>query len=181
MRELQDQKIGRVVFHWLLFIAVLLLMLSVLIHMIRQKIRVEDYSMYPVLEEGDQVVVDRISYRFRKPSRNEIVIFTSQYSNGSRFMRRIIALPGETVQILNGKIYVNQELQEQEENNELISRPGLAARPVTLGENEYFVLSENREDSSDSREPAIGNVRLETIEGRVLLRIWPLTRIGVVK
>ena len=134
--------------------------------------------MYPTLQEGDSLILDRISYRIVRPERGDIIVFPSRYQEGVRYIKRVIALPGETVQIINGKIYVNGQVQE-EPDQELIDQPGLAARQIQLAEDEYFVLGDNRSDSSDSREPGVGNVKRSEIEGKVWLRIWPLKRIGI--
>ena len=167
-------------FRWIGFIAGLLLLLVLGLYILGQQIRVQGSSMYPSLIEGDSLILDKVSYLVRRPKRGEIVVFSSRYQENTRFIKRIIALPGETVQIINGQVFVNGQQLAGEEDYPLISQPGLASRQITLAEEEYFVLGDNRNDSSDSREPAIGNVRLEEIEGRVLLRIWPLTRLGLI-
>ena len=163
---------------WLAFIAVFLILVILILHVLGQQIQVSGYSMYPTLQEGDSLILDRISYRIGRPERGDIIVFPSRYQEGVRYIKRVIALPGETVQIINGKIYVNGQVQE-EPDQELIDQPGLAARQIQLAEDEYFVLGDNRSDSSDSREPGVGHVKRSEIEGKVWLRIWPLKRIGI--
>ena len=97
-------------------------------------------------------------------------------------MKRIIGLPGETVQIdLEGNIYINGEILEEDYGLEPILFPGLAAEPITLGEDEYFVLGDNRNNSSDSRDASVGNIHRDDIVGKAWVRIWPLNKIGVLK
>ncbi len=95
-------------------------------------------------------------------------------------MKRIIGLPGETVQIdLSGNIYINGEILEEDYGLEPINFPGLAQDPITLGEDEYFVLGDNRNNSSDSRDPSVGNIKRDDIMGKAWVRIWPLNKFGV--
>ena len=103
----------------------------------------------------------------------------SQHEN---FIKRVIGLPGETVQIVGGRVYINGELLESDVyGNELMISAGRASQPITLGENEYFVLGDNRNGSKDSRVEEVGNVKRSQIQGKALLRIWPLNKVGFVK
>ena len=97
-------------------------------------------------------------------------------------IKRIIGLPGETVQIdENGNIYINGELLEENYGAETIQNPGRAANPITLGDDEYFVMGDNRNNSKDSRSEEVGNVKRSQIIGRAWLRIWPLNKFGLLK
>ena len=110
-----------------------------------------------------------LSY-FRRPARKEY------------YIKRIIGLPGETVQIdENGNIYINGELLEENYGAETIQNPGRAAKPITLGDDEYFVMGDNRNNSKDSRSEEVGNVKRSQIIGRAWLRIWPLNKFGLLK
>ena len=91
-------------------------------------------------------------------------------------------MPGETVQIdENGNIYINGELLEENYGAETIQNPGRAAKPITLGDDEYFVMGDNRNNSKDSRSEEVGNVKRSQIIGRAWLRIWPLNKFGLLK
>ena len=91
-------------------------------------------------------------------------------------------MPGETVRIDgDGNIYINDEVLEESYGKEVMQSPGRAYEEITLAEDEYFVLGDNRNHSSDSREPSVGNIRRQNIIGRAWIRIWPLGKFGVLK
>lgn len=138
--------------------------------------------METALHNGDNLIVDKISYRFRDPERYEIIVFPYKYQEDTYYIKRIIGLPGETVQVINGEVYINGELLGEEYGIEKIedSKRGLAEEPITLGEDEYFVLGDNRNRSSDSRDPSVGILTREDLIGRAWVRIWPLDDIGVI-
>ena len=160
------------------YAVILLAVVYLFLHYVGQRTTVSGNSMYPALEDGDSLVVDKLSYRFRTPERFEIVVFPFQYKDNTYYIKRVIGLPGETVQIVDGKIYINGEVLKEDYGYETIENPGLAYKPITLGEDEYFVLGDNRNDSMDSREPAVGSVKGKTIMGRAVARIWPIGTAG---
>lgn len=166
----------------LLYLLGVLCLTYFVIAFIGQRTRVEGASMEGTLYHGDNLIVDKITYRFRDPERFEIIVFPFRYEKNKFYIKRIIGLPGETVWIdLKGNIYINGELLEESYGKEVI-RPeniGIAGAPIVLGENEYFVMGDNRNNSSDSRLEIVGNIKRSEIVGRVILRIWPLSRFGV--
>ena len=114
---------------------------------VAQRTQVSGASMETTLSDGDQLIVDKISYQFREPERFEIIVFPYQYEAGTYYIKRIIGLPGETVQILDGSVYINGEKLEEHYGNEVMEEAGIAAEPVTLGVDEYFVMGDNRNNS----------------------------------
>ena len=96
-------------------------------------------------------------------------------------VKRVIGLPGETVQIKDGLILINGETYMEKKDFPKISNPGLAETQVTLGKNEYFVLGDNRNNSEDSRFASVGNVKKGQIKGKVWLRIRPLRHFGLIR
>ena len=140
---------------------------------------VKGQSMEPTFEEGDYLIVDEITYKFREPKRGEVVVFKYPANPSQRYIKRIVGLPGETVEIKEGKIIIfnlkgKQILDESAYLSSGISTPGEIK--ITLGENEFFVLGDNRLASSDSR--YWGPLPRENIIGRVFLRAWPLTALA---
>ena len=135
-------------------------------------------SMSPTLKDKENLILDKISYRFRDPERYEIVVFPPKYKENTYYIKRVIGLPGETVQIRDGDVYIDGMRLEEDGAYGKINDPGLAAEPFLLGEEEYFVLGDNRNDSIDSREPEVGAVRREDILGRAFFRLWPLSEFG---
>ena len=104
-----------------------------------------------------------------------------KYEEDTYYIKRIIGLPGETVQIADGEIYINGEVLEESYGREVMQDAGLAAEPITLGDDEYFVLGDNRNYSSDSRDPSVALIHRKEIIGRAWLRIWPLDSFGILK
>lgn len=149
-----------------------------------QRTEVEGSSMETTLSDGDNLIVDKVSYRFGDPQRFDIIVFPFQYKEDTYYIKRIIGLPGETVQIdEKGNIYINGEILEESYGREVISPDtiGLASQPIELGEDEYFVMGDNRNNSSDSRTEVVGNIHRDDIVGRAWIRIWPFDRFGVLK
>ncbi len=128
-------------------------------------------SMEPHLKEGDVLLLDKLSYRFFKPSRNDIVVITQDSKN---MIKRIIGLPGETISYKDNILYIDGKAYE-EVNIEVATAD---FDQVSLGEDEYFVMGDNRINSSDSRD--FGPVSKEHIIGRVVIRLWPINEFGFV-
>ncbi len=142
---------------------------------------VKGQSMEPNFETGDYLIVDELSYRFREPQRGEVVVFKYPKDPSQRFIKRIIGLPGETIEIENGRVKIQKDNQEikLDESNYLSILETLGSIKVSLGENEYFVLGDNRLFSSDSRR--WGNVPKKNIIGRVYLRAWPFAALAKIE
>jgi len=131
--------------------------------------------MDPNFEDGDYLIVDELSYNFRAPERGEVVVFKYPNDPSQRYIKRIIGLPGETVEIQGGKITILNASGKEILNEKYLpsSVLTLGDTKVTLGPKEYFVLGDNRMASSDSRR--WGLLPEADIIGRVLLRAWPLS------
>lgn len=149
-----------------------------------QRTEVEGASMENTLHNGDNLIVDKLSYRFHDPERFDIIVFPFQFQDSTYYIKRIIGLPGETVQIMDdGSIYINGEKLEENYGMEVIKPEtiGRAAEPIELGDDEYFVMGDNRNNSSDSRTDMVGNITRENIIGKAWLRIWPVSDFGVLQ
>ena len=147
-----------------------------------QRTQVSGSSMETTLSDGDHLIVDKISYRFEDPERFDIIVFPYQYDTDTYYIKRIIGMPGETVQIDDrGNIYVDGELLEEAYGREVIQNPGRADDPILLGDDEYIVIGDNRNNSSDSRDPSVGNIHRKDIIGRAFIRIWPSSKFGILK
>ena len=163
------------------YVVFVVLFTYIIVTYVGQRTEVVGSSMYPTLHDGDNLLVDKISYRFTDIERFDIIVFEYQHEENVYYIKRIIGLPGETVQITDGNIYINGELLEEDYGYEMMESAGLAAEPVTLGENEYFVLGDNRNDSTDSRDPRVGNITRDIIVGKAFVRIYPFDAIGFLK
>ena len=165
----------------LVYIIIVLAVTFLFITFVGQRTHVSGESMENTLDDGDQLIVDKITYRFKDPERFDSIDFPFHYKENTYYIKRIIGLPGETVQIADGLIYIDGEVLQESYGREVIQDPGLAAEPITLGEDEYFVLGDNRNQSSDSRDPSVGLIHRDEIVGRAWLRIWPLDSFGILK
>ena len=177
------KKVLRELFSTGLYLLVVLLLTSLVIRYIGQRTMVEGISMEPTLYDGDNLILDKVTYRFSDPKRFDIVVFPFKYKEKTNYIKRIIGLPGETVTIEDyGCIYINGEILPESYGKEIISsdRIGLAYEPIVLGEDEYFVMGDNRNHSTDSRTEVVGNVKRSEIIGRAWLRIWPFSRFGFI-
>ncbi len=169
-------------FNLVLYIAGVLLATYLLITFVGQRTEVFGQSMYPTLESGDQLIVDKLSYRFHDPERFDIIVFPYKYQEKTYYIKRIIGMPGEKVRIdTEGNIYINGEILEESYGYEPMATAGLAAQEITLEEDEYFVLGDNRNNSQDSRDPAVGCIHKKDIIGKAFVRIFPFSKFGLLK
>lgn len=166
---------------WIVYIIIIVALAWVIITFVGQRTQVSGHSMETTLSHGDQLIVDKISYRFRDPDRYDIVVFPYQYEENTYYIKRIIGLPGETVQIVDGYVYIDGQQLDEHYGNEVMLDPGIAEEPVTLGDDEYFVLGDNRNNSQDSRAANVGVIHRKDLLGRAWIRIWPLSEFGVIK
>ena len=175
------KKIFRELLGWIVYILIIVGLTYLIITFVGQRTMVSGSSMETTLSNGDQLIVDKISYRFTEPKRYDIVVFPYQYEENTYYIKRIIGLPGETVQIVDGYVYINGQLLDEHYGNAVMEEAGLAADPIELGEDEYFVLGDNRNNSQDSRAANVGVIHRRDILGRAWLRIWPLDKFGMIR
>jgi len=164
-------------------VAIALLIVLPIRYFIFQPFYVKGESMEPNFSDGDYLIVDEITYRIKAPERGEVIIFRYPNDPSQRYIKRIIGLPGETIGIEGGQIMIYDENGEGGVLRELAYLPESTLTAgnlrVTLEENEFFVLGDNRMASADSRQ--WGSLSRESIIGRALIRAWPPTafaRIG---
>ncbi len=162
-----------------LFLLIVLTLTYITVNYVAQRTIVHNVSMQKTLYEGDNLITDKLTYRFREPERFEIICFRSE---GERhdLIKRIIGLPGETIQILNGEIVINGEVIADQGGLKPASYAGRAENEITLGSNEYFVMGDNRDESIDSRYEEVGNIKRSSIVGRAIFRIYPFPKFGLI-
>ena len=153
---------------WIAEITAVCLLAFVLVWFWGQRVSNAGDSMSPVLKNGDVVLVDRMAYKLFRPSRGDIIAFKPGGSENSHYtIKRIVGLPGETVRIVDGTVYINGNEQIKDIYVSGIQSAGLAEMPVELGEDEYFVMGDNHAGSIDSRSADMGNVMRDDIYGKV--------------
>lgn len=164
---------------WIIYALIVIAVSFCIVTFVGQRTVVDGDSMNNTLQSGDNLIVDKLSYHFTDIDRFDIVVFRYHNDKKTFYIKRIIGLPGETVQIIGDDIYIDGELLEENYGKEAMESPGCASEPITLGADEYFVLGDNRNDSSDSRSPSVGNVKRDWIIGRALVRITPFRNAGL--
>lgn len=148
-------------------------------HFIGTHTVVEGTSMETTLHDADNLIINKIGYRFHDPKRYDIVVFP--FDDETYYIKRIIGLPNETVQIVNGKICINGKMIKEDYGLEPIDNPGNAVEPITLGADEYFVLGDNRNQSKDSRSGEVGVIKREKIIGKAVFRFYPFDSFGKIE
>lgn len=144
-----------------------------------QSVTMQESSMEPTISVGDRYFMNRVIYRVSSPKRGDVIVFRTNASDDAALhIRRVIGLPGETVQIVDGQILINGETYKEGRDFPVISNPGMASSPVTLESGEYFVLGDNRNNSEDSRYGSIGKVNKKYITGKLWFKLFPVKSIG---
>lgn len=170
----------------LLYVAIAFICIFIIPRYVVQRTQVSGESMELTLMSGDNILVEKMSYRFHEPERFDVIVFyhfldkdnpdTSDKNAYEYYIKRIIGLPGETVQIIGETIYINGEPLEENYGKDPIVLQGVAEDPIVLGEDEYFVLGDNREVSKDSRDEEVGNIKKEYIIGKAWVRVYPFNQ-----
>lgn len=128
-------------------------------------------SMESEIYNGQEVMINRVAYNLSSPKRGDVVVFKPNGNQNTHFyIRRIIGLPGETIQIAGGKVFINGAELKADVSDDT-KEPGIAANEIVLANDEYFVLGDNRNSSEDSRSANIGNIKISMIEGRAWMAL----------
>ena len=192
LKEVIPQKAGKVT-DWVTTVVIIAFCIGIAYFLasfvttyVAHQTTVEGESMEPTLTDGDSVIIQRLSYYFVDPKRYDVVVFPVSYDDGTAkktyYIKRVIGLPGETVQIIDGSVYINNEkLDDDVYGAAAINEAGIAENPLVLGENQYFVMGDNRNMSTDSRNSYVGLVNKNDIIGEAWLCTWPLNHFGGVK
>lgn len=139
-----------------------------------EKTGVSGNSMSPILEDGDHILVNKMIYGIISPKRNDIIVFRQEGQEHSYYsVKRVVGLPGESIQIRAGILYINDEEYEEINNVDKMITPGIAEEKITLEKGEYFVLGDNRNQSEDSRYSSVGMVTKKEIIGKAWIRLKP--------
>ena len=181
-RRKVNKPLAKEVGTWIGEIAIAVLFALVLVYFVGYRADVVGPSMLGTLAEGDEVLVNRFVYKLTQPKTNDIVVF---FPNGNEkshlYIKRVIGVPGDTVQIKNGTVYVNGKVFDEKIEAASIEHAELAEDEIEVGEDEFFVLGDNRNNSEDSRYANIGNVKKEYIVGKAWFIVSPLKDFGFVK
>ena len=172
-KKIVNPLVIREILIWILGIGITAFVAFVLVFCIGLKTSIIGDSMKPTLYNGQEIYINRIAYYFTSPKRGDVIVFTpAGNTNTHYYVKRVIGLPGETIQIRGGKIYIDDVLYEEDtEVFDLIEDAGIAENEITLAKGEYFVLGDNRNNSEDSRSANIGVISKENILGKAWLHM----------
>ena len=182
MSEQKQKSTAASILSWILYLLIVVILSFLCVTFVAQRTKVIGQSMYPFLNDGDQLIVDKISYRLRDPKRFDVVVFPYRYEQNKNYIKRIIGLPGETIQIIGGEVYINGDKLHDPYGEQigLMDYAGTAEEPYTLADDEYFVLGDNRNNSKDSRFGDVGPILKDELIGRAWLQIYPFSDFGFV-
>lgn len=167
---------------WIIEIAITITIAVVFTYFFGVRSTVVGPSMSPQLEDGDEVLIDRFLYKFISPKAGDMIAFLPNgNTNTHYYLKRVIAVPGDTIQIKDGMVYVNGEEFQEEIETDRIEDAGIADSEMTLAEDEYFVLGDNRNNSEDSRFANIGNIKEDYIIGKAWFVISPRDKLGLIQ
>lgn len=179
--EDRKNKKGSLVKELLIYAIIFVIGLYIIPNFVLQRTIVKGDSMENTLHSKESLLVDKLSYNIGNPKRFDIVVFFPYGRDVDEYyVKRVIGLPGETIQIIGEDIYINGEVLEENYGKDPITYAGIAEEPITLADDEYFLMGDNREISYDSRYEDIGPVHRDLIEGKAFLRVWPLDKFGFV-
>lgn len=166
---------------WIVEIIIVLALALALVYCAGMKVTVVGNSMENTLVDGSQVLVNRFTYNLTDPKSGDVIVFLPNGNEKSHYyIKRVVGAPGDKVQIIDGVLYVNGELFD-EQDTDAIKNAGLAEEEITVDEDEYFVLGDNRNSSEDSRYANIGNIKKEYITGKAWFVIKPFSKMGRIK
>lgn len=179
--KLENDKV-RYVLRLLFEIAVTLAFAALVAIVMFQSVTMQESAMEPTISVGDKFFMNRAAYQLSDPKRGDIIVFKTNASDDAALhIRRIIGLPGETIQISGGQILIDGQTYREGKDFPAISNPGTAQNPITLESNEYFVLGDNRNNSEDSRYGDIGLVKKRYIVGELWFTVSPMKKFGFMK
>lgn len=179
--KLEDEKV-RGFMRWVFESVVTLVLAAMVGIMLFQTVTMQESSMEPTIAVGDRFFINRVVYKFSSPKRGDLIVFRTNASDDAALhIRRVIGLPGETIQISGGRILIDGEAYKEGKDFPMISNPGLASSSITLESGEYFVLGDNRNNSEDSRYADIGMVKKRYIAGKIWFTCAPFEKLGFTK
>lgn len=181
--NVMSKKLFKEILDWIKDIVVALGVTLFITTFIFQNTQVIGDSMNPTLQNGNAIIVNKFIYRFQQPKRGDIIAFKYSQNPSQFFIKRIIAIEGDKIDIRDGKVYLNDQMIEEKYILEPMDtiKIGNIDFPIVIPKDSYFVMGDNRNISFDSRYKDVGLVPLSHISGKAVLRIWPLNLIGFIE
>lgn len=164
-------KLIQEIFEMIFSTFVVIFIAAAIIYFVGMRTSVIGESMEPTLYNGQEILINRFIYSFSSPKRGDIIVFLPNGNQKTHYyVKRVVALPGETVQIINGRVYVDGVMLDEDGDFDKIANPGIAENEITLGTDEYFVLGDSRNNGEDSRSGNIGAIKKSNIIGQAWFR-----------
>lgn len=178
-----QEKKGSFLKELLVYAVIIVLCVTVVPRYVIQRTQVDGDSMNDNLVNEENLLVEKMTYHFKDPERFDIITFYPYKDKEGEdqeayYIKRVIGLPGERIQIAGNTIYINGKVLEEDYGKEPMTDAGIAEEEIQLGEDEFFVLGDNRNHSLDSRDPDVGVVKKKNIDGHAVLRIYPFSKFG---
>ena len=181
-RESMDFDLLKEIFTWLFQIVLVIGIAFVLVYFVGEKTNVIGVAMEPTLYNQEEVIINKFIYKLTKPERGDVIVFQPNGNKNTHSnIKRVVGLPGETICIQKGVLYIDGKAYESEYVETGIDEAGIIEDDIVLGEDEYFVIGDNVNNSEDSRHANIGNVDKQDIKGKVWFRVSPVKKMGFVK
>ncbi len=172
------QKWQKELWEYVKSLAIAMVLAGLIIGFVAQSFVVYGGSMEPTLHDGERLMVDKVSYRWREPARGDIVVFQPDMPSEHPFIKRVMGLPGDKVEIRRNQLYIDDRpVEEGYLQDRMYGQYG----PVTVPAGSYFVMGDNRNNSLDSRFAEVGFVARSKVIGRAMFRYWPLTRASLMQ
>ena len=170
------KQIIKAVILWIVEIALVILAAYLIIEYAMEKTTMMGVSMSSTLKDEDKIIINKLSYLRKSPERFDVIVFKQSSNEHSYYnIKRVIGLPGDTIEIVEGVVYINGEKLQEVIDVESMRVAGIAQEPVVLQENEFFVLGDNRNSSEDSRFANVGIVVKKDIIGKAWIRLKPFS------
>lgn len=167
-----NPKVIKDIFEMMIGGIIVIFLAFVIVYSVGMRTSVVGDSMEPMLYNGQEILMNRVIYRLSSPKRGDVIVFLPNGNQNSHFyVKRVVGLPGETVQIQDGSVYIDGVLLEEDESFDKMIDAGIAQNELTLALDEFFVLGDNRNSSEDSRSGNIGAVKKEDIIGEAWFRL----------
>lgn len=166
-----SNSLGEEIKDWVISILVAVVLALFIRYFIVELYLVDGPSMRPTLQSQERLVVNKFVYRFRAPERNDILVFKYPQDQSRDFIKRVIAIPGDTIEIKNGRVFVNQQLLNE---TYILSQTRGDYPLTTIPEGHIFVMGDNRNNSEDSRFADVGFVPYDLIKGKAVMVFWPI-------
>lgn len=177
----ENEKVKKI-FSWVFSMALTLALAALTAVFLFQSVMMQESSMEPTISVGDKFLINKIVYKIQEPKRGDIIVFkTNASEDAALHIRRVIGVPGDTVQIKEGRIWINGEIYNEGMDLPKMTNAGLAENAISLQSEEYFLLGDNRNNSEDSRYGDIGLVEEKFITGKIWFKISPVKEIGILE